>query len=1397
MVEECQASHFRYGTISNIPLGENTRQPGSDSSNDCNPAGDGLCEKVQFQLQAAFRRNYKWGRYFAEQWRQGYDPDCGDGCGSNIEPDTSVYTPNVGYGEVVPETDWHGGPEDANGAVNYYNNNPHYDEGFAGKDTNGNDLLNENFYIRFPAYNGEPELVDARAQYKANENHTDLIPASGFIVPCPGPFTCDELRYDEDTYEWVDNTDAQKCASRQGGTGDADSPYNYSAGADSCAAWSLLYGMYLGDGTSMTIELTAEEIDYSDSQTGNFLKGTTFFYHYYEVDTSDPFVAFFTGGQRIYECSSSDYMSDEGECANDPTEQGLYYQLNNNAEARFRLEIEIWIRSAYYNRSPIATQIPTIPVLSPSTEVLSKFQIAAYDPDDDDLFFYFGDEYEMGGTARSKEDVYPWSANLEALALATEDQEVYEGGYNSENGQASGSGYGFNQYGDFDCNSDSKTVLLYGRCMQDRQPRQPYGVRRIDGGASFTSVVPGLVEWNTWNYDGGESTKLRRGYYNMVVMVRDVIPYDENDPSVNAEELYAWHDTASSSDGSTATSEEMYTTSNGRWSQGIPFRVKVPVDFMIYLYEGPLFFCNKGCKDNKWADTYGTTVEWENGVMYENARADNYGGAHADSVYDPAFAGLPTFANANGVYGTTIDPYSTTQGGQTSWPYLEEKDLDDLDDEGLSALTFGNSEIAGFYSPLHMACTICGMGSYYNYSLCSPQTSECGVYVGDTLVPSEASCIENAKPSLMSDGFVSDPWNHVGAYDANTEYLDTPAVADWREQQRIAECSVADSDCIGDTYKGAVEVNYLFGEDVYFWITAYDFDDCTHLRVLTTGLPKGPPDEAGTDTYNHAEFSEPLFETDYATWSGTDCVTEGTTGDTEGKATCPRDNPHATTEGHPTGVKVRRLFMWEAMDNARTSTGGDWTLDERPRLSSVCFYATDDYRVTYDPFYCVRIIFVQPSPPGPPPDTPLHHTDSDSDSDSEADSDYHRDLEPDTDGHDSNSNAGDETAAWEEVTVLYSASWISSEDASITDDSLFLSDYLQVTADAANVDISAVRIIACEVCCDDDQMGSPPPSPSDAAPNRRHVLGLDLPHRKLQSSSIEGQCKVLQDSSTFGSALSRDQVRRRSLLAGDAVTTAQNIAELTFQEVSGLLGLHGFQQYQKNFLLERIDGELLLALEQEDLLELGVTSSLQRKKLLLWIRKLERLQANSQSSASNNASSIGEHRHASAAHSDTCDSTVAGDHQRRILATEESKIWDMLWINTSVAFGSSTSSAAEFNTILQTPSIIYNEQVWAYDVPNITDIENVTITKGDNIWPATVEVCGTIQSDTVWYRNTTYYLTCQVFVNHTADLVIEPDTVVHAFKEHYNGVLILVTDENVAEEGCLVPPQDATAEIEF
>lgn len=376
LAKTSQASHFMYGTISNIPLGSGTQVDSSDSR--CISAGND-CEKVQFLLQAAFRRNYRWGRYFGEQWRQGYDADS-----TSLLVDDEIYSPNVASGEVAPETAWHGGPEE----MGFYNSNPQFDENFGDteSDSNGNSIVNENFFIRFPAFNGEAELYARAQQFKASDNHLSLIPSSGYIVPCEGPFTCDELHYDEDTYEWVKSSTSSMCAQNQGGDGTLDSPYDFSRGAESCAAWEQLYGMYLGDGTSTTIELTIQEIENSaTSLTGNYIKGSTYFYHYYEIDTSDPFVGFFTGGNRMSECSKTSYMSSEGECANSPDEQGLYYRLNNNAESRFRLEIEIWIRSNFPNRSPIASQIPIVPVMFPEQEgQLAKFQIAAYDPDTPD-----------------------------------------------------------------------------------------------------------------------------------------------------------------------------------------------------------------------------------------------------------------------------------------------------------------------------------------------------------------------------------------------------------------------------------------------------------------------------------------------------------------------------------------------------------------------------------------------------------------------------------------------------------------------------------------------------------------------------------------------------------------------------------------------------------------------------------------------------------------------------------------------------------------------------------------------------------------------------------------------------------------------------------------------------
>lgn len=69
-------------------------------------------------------------------------------------------------------------------------------------------------------------------------------------------------------------------------------------------------------------------------------------------------IAYFTGGDRVYECDGGNENVDTpGNCL-DP----LRLMLNNNAEGRFRLEIAVRLLSGYNVASPWVTMIPVIPL---------------------------------------------------------------------------------------------------------------------------------------------------------------------------------------------------------------------------------------------------------------------------------------------------------------------------------------------------------------------------------------------------------------------------------------------------------------------------------------------------------------------------------------------------------------------------------------------------------------------------------------------------------------------------------------------------------------------------------------------------------------------------------------------------------------------------------------------------------------------------------------------------------------------------------------------------------------------------------------------------------------------------------------------------------------------------
>lgn len=510
------ASRFRYGTLSWVPTST------VDVANDL--------QTVEFTIRTSFRRDYQWGAYFGEQWAQstvggakvfygsegllkegsaGYDTSL-PGC--TTEALSNVFTQKACFNCPANTTTGYFGCEKVL---------PEYD--ILSSDSSSNGIVGEKFYIRFP-----PK--------KQNDGVTD-------IVPCPSPFHCDVAKAEIDaitkkaTFTSASNTVASALC------GD----YGNNPGKESgkCAPWSEMYGMFMGDGTSKTVELEVTDMDKTSSRLGNYLTGVGTFTHAYKRGTDDPFVAYFTGGERMYECNYPHTpLSANGVC-----DGSLNVLMNNNQQGRYRLEVEVWLKGDG-NRSPVVHQIPVIPIPHQLPGTRAKFQIAANDPDGDDLVFRFGNSFEMGGVVRSKSEAYPFSANT---ALTGQARTNYD-----QNGKINAN-LGI-EYGPYECNIASKSFALTGRCASDREPSQVSGL----SSHSFTSSVPGLVEWNTWtaidgnacpNADGTGCSKLRSGFYNMVVMVSD--------------------------------------KSDKRTSG-----VKVPVDFLAYLYDGPMSFCGKNCQAN-------------------------------------------------------------------------------------------------------------------------------------------------------------------------------------------------------------------------------------------------------------------------------------------------------------------------------------------------------------------------------------------------------------------------------------------------------------------------------------------------------------------------------------------------------------------------------------------------------------------------------------------------------------------------------------------------------------------------------------------------------------------------------------------------------------------------------
>mmetsp|Transcript_8840 Transcript_8840/g.11998 ORF Transcript_8840/g.11998 Transcript_8840/m.11998 type:complete len:920 (-) Transcript_8840:188-2947(-) len=867
------------------------------------------------------------------------------------------------------------------------------------------------FYMRLP-----PSLGFTGERLDMTQNQ--------FPTPCPDPFYCDLLKpgCTKDDYNWVFGTggdpifipspaitpgcdiDESWNPSRCGEWRNAEScqgswrcgvytsyfnqatiEEKLSTDANthgSCVSWASMYGMFLGDGTARTITLTSTSIDYScmdaslcaadsnlmgcegcNSITGNFIRAQEEFTKEYQTNTEVPWLLVFTGGNRIYECQyfgsdpDNTGLSPEGNC----DLSDLDHLLNNNAEGRYRLEMEIWLIGDY-NESPVVTQEAVLPIIrSLSYDHRTPFQIPAYDNDLDHLVFRFGTRNEMGGITRSKLCQYPYSSNPDSPG-------------EKDNG--------YSQYADNECSGNSRTFVNNGICPSDRTPFTIWGTEQF----SFTSDVPGLVEWRTFYPDEIDEQilvtedKLKMplpvGLYNMVVMVHDVSLVENEDGSVieNMEIMDVYSNLAG------------HNVFDLRYNQTFTYKIKVPLDYMLYLYDGPIYFCNKGCKDNK-------EVEIE----------DSLNGL-ANSVNDSSYPGVETYADRDGVYGYRF-PVSSSQQAYT-YPLTS----------NFSSPWTGMDKMLGRYA---QECTICGYGSGTADPIkCSPfgEDGLCGTLNTDTntLIPTSFACVENQPPYFTRHAYDplmpeygnngmevgSDPYeweadNKVNPW-LDEEYIcrstsntreacyclrdstdnstglcakkddffrngipmtnggvfrsnpgpyysveNNPGVEAWYEAvehiSRIVPSAIDASDItqgvnrfpfsVNVDASGAYElpnITVYKGESFEFYVTAKDDDDCTELFLRNTNIP----------TARFAIVDGVEVEGTSSTISDAELVT---------------DYPE-----YPQGMMLRRRFYWAAPDLSAV----DPVFDTRQERSYVCFYADDKYLFTNQPLYCIELIII-------------------------------------------------------------------------------------------------------------------------------------------------------------------------------------------------------------------------------------------------------------------------------------------------------------------------------------------------------------------------------------------------------------------------------------------------------
>uniref|UniRef100_A0A7S0WPQ0 Uncharacterized protein n=1 Tax=Pyramimonas obovata TaxID=1411642 RepID=A0A7S0WPQ0_9CHLO len=905
-----QGSHFRYGTMSWRPI------TSADTASGVTDA-DAIRRTVAFDFKAAYRRDYEWGKFFREQYQSSL-PGAAWIDGGSCFTEASCSRVNSGDETKIflfPET-----------GVDYSN--------WKVKLAVGRSY----FTLNVSAPNSFGETSDTRVQCVSPFDTGDKPRCADsdesntqYAIRPVDPFTGLTIPYDPSYPDHVSDTQTP-CEQA-----DDEEP-------DYCSPWSQTYGLFFGDGTTHDVELTITEVNFENTEVGNFLLGQSVFYHTYAAykkSDFEPWTVYFTGGNRLT------YSTE---------------RLINNHQGRFRLELTVNLNypDGVPNNSPILDSMPVLPV--PYTGraefsangMLATFSLQGYDPDinpaayrgnklesNERIYFYLASPRKMGMLlANQVPDLkFPSRWYKDDYELARQD--CYERACTDAGGNFDPF---TNDAGVSIGKKNADDSIYEGSCSQcaagDRvctSLRQTINGVIVETPLNFTCEA--YPPWDNDKNHAHQPDNFRVNKYSGVAQWETGInpfQYDnasyvtdwvlDDDPLNDVATPGTIHKTKGTGAGS-----ELQPLQPGFYN--VVFDVRsASHDINCYDkdYQGPLINPNTGRAYTLPLNGARYTEDQCKAIDDEDMIDIAYVSTPIDFLlflYQPAsfcskdicrntVQGITTFRDAEGRYGEGDDPASATP----------------------AVLAGGKG-----------TCTICGGGAWTwyddtftqwltmtaqetnltDYTVCL-QDNNCGYSDLASILPADEAliCKRNTPPKWVDQVIPGEPDGLTPA----------PRPADRPFQTRTFGQYIEDGVPAQNVYPGLALVTGQRSTEVRFNLTAIDEDDCVEMSILPVGLFRG---------YTMYELDTVGNPTDRTSCSYDDSVSaidpQGNNG-----ATCKYTMKLAYIKRVGSTNMFYREFIWEA------NTTLPQLQDPRPPNVVVCFLPFDNYQVGIR--RCVNII---------------------------------------------------------------------------------------------------------------------------------------------------------------------------------------------------------------------------------------------------------------------------------------------------------------------------------------------------------------------------------------------------------------------------------------------------------